>query len=217
MILDQDLIDRYQAALDGGDDDTVRDLATLIEDLEAEEDERLTRPGALRSAALWYAQQGIPVFPLLPRDKRPLLARAHRKGTPEYDTCQGECGRDGHGFYDATLDPGRIGAWWDRRPDANVGAPTGHAWDVIDVDPPNGYMSLAALRTEGLIPPTIGRTITDRRGIHLFIRPTGDGNATKVRPGIDYRGVGGYVALPPSIGPRGNRYAWTEPLANGRA
>jgi hypothetical protein len=229
VILDQDIIDKLQAALDRGDDDAVRDLTALVEDLEAEEDERLRRAGALRSAALWYASQGIAVFPLLPRDKRPLFGRAHRKGEPGYDTCHGECGRDGHGLYDATLDPVRIDRWWQQRPDANVGAPTGHHFDVIDIDPPHGYMSLAKLRDEGKIPPTIGRALTGRRGIHLFIRPTGDGNGAKVRPGVDYRGLGGYVALPPSISATGNRYAWTEPLgplplrpvclraANGRA
>ena len=35
-------------------------------------------------------------------------------------------------------------------------------------------------------------------------------------PGLDYRGRGGYVAIPPSVGPQQRRYAWiTRPALSG--
>jgi hypothetical protein len=58
---------------------------------------------------------------------------------------------------------------------------------------------------------------TPRGGRHLYVAPSGDGNAANFRPGLDYRGAGGYVVAPPSIGPNGKRYDWITPLALGVA
>jgi len=58
----------------------------------------------------------------------------------------------------------------------------------------------------------IGKVITPRCGDHLYVRASGDGNTSGLLPGIDYRGRGGYVVAPPSIGPNGVRYTWTRPI-----
>src|SRR5687768_7460876 len=81
---------------------------------------------------------GWPVFPLVPGGKLPLLRVAHRRGYP----CRGECGRDGHGFYDATADHSRILRWWTRYPTANIGLRTGIAFDVLDIDSPAAARAL---------------------------------------------------------------------------
>jgi len=66
-------------------------------------------------AALDYASRGMPVFPCNPLDKKPL--------TP-------------NGFKDATKDEAQVRAWWQKWPNAMIGAPTGPAsgmW-VVDTD-----------------------------------------------------------------------------------
>lgn len=143
----------------------------------------------LGPSALWYAKQGWAVFPLAPNGKQPLLSK--RDG--------------GNGLHDATTDLDQIRAWWQRYPEANIGLPTGHLFDVIDIDGPTGIESMHALEP-GALPDIHGKVGTPR-GFHLYVKNTGDGNRAGVRPGIDYRGQGGYVVGPPSqIDLR--RYAW---------
>lgn len=84
--------------------------------------------------ALQLAKLGIYVFPVLVTDdpenpykklKRPAIPYAHKEGDPLYKKCKGECGRFGHGFYDATLDPGVIQDFFERYPKARVGVYAG--------------------------------------------------------------------------------------------
>lgn len=195
-----------------GDEQEIAAFIAEMDARDAEREKRLTGPNILASTAEWYARQGIPVFPLAPGDKKPLLRNPHPAGSPERVTCRGECGKDGHGLHDATIDVEKVRAWWRASPQANIGVPTGatSGFDVVDVDGPDGFASLAELRDAGAIPPVIGKAWTPR-GRHLYIPATGDGNTTAVLPGIDYRGLGGYVAVPPSRRPEG-RYDWLEPL-----
>ena len=181
----------YLAALEHGDHAEADRLATLIEHKDNERRARLAAPGALAAAALWSAQQGIAVFPLRPHAKIPLT------GT--------------HGFKDASADPAAVAAWWAEHPDANIGAPTGLTFDVIDVDGPAGYRSLADLRERDLI-PTVYASVKTPRGTHLYMAVTGDGNTAGLRPGIDVRGLGGYVVVPPSVNGDGRYYSWSTPL-----
>jgi hypothetical protein len=153
---------------------------------------------SLAGAAVWYAERGHLVFPLRPGQKIP--------ATP-------------NGFKDASMNPDTIRNWWRAEPRYNIGLSTGHLFDVIDLDGPDGITSIAAIEDEGLLPTIIGRVLTpgDEReqrppGMHLLVRPTGDGCATKIRPGIDYRGIGGYVVAPPSL-INGVPYRWTQPMA----
>jgi hypothetical protein len=139
------------------------------------------------------------VFPLRPGEKIPLPGS--------------------RGFKDATTEHATVRGWWQRIPQANIGLPTGHGFDAIDIDGPAGYQSAADLREEGILPAVLlGKAYTPRGGRHLYVPPTGDGNATKFRPGLDYRGIGGYVVAPPSLHTEtGKRYDWIIPLAAGAA
>ena len=60
---------------------------------------------------------------------------------------------------------------------------------------------------------------TGRGGYHIYYQ-AGDkavrNSASKVVPGIDVRGDGGYVVLPPSKHESGNRYEWTTPTTTIR-
>lgn len=148
---------------------------------------------ALASSALWYAEQGWPVFPLVPGDKVPLTK---------------------HGLKDASTDPQQIESWWKRQPRANIGLPTGLAFDVIDVDATSGgFLSFAEwigdLRAAGYPAPDVKAVaFTGRNGRHLLLPATGRGNAAGLRPGIDYRGLGGYIVAPPSRLDNGGAYTW---------
>lgn len=190
-----DLDRQYLAAAERGDATEADRLAQL---LDAETDERaarLTAPGALLASALYYVSQGIAVFPLKPRAKTPATR---------------------NGFHDATADPRQVEEWWRASPTANIGAPTGRTFDVIDVDGVEGIASIAPMM-EMLRPTLLGTANTPRPGgIHLYVPvEPGRGNGAKVLPGCDYRGAGGYVVFPPSVTDdhgTGRRYVWLTPL-----
>ena len=161
---------------------------------------------AFLDAALDYASRGWPVFPIAPRGKLPVIPSAHGPAEP---ACAGECGRDGHGFYDATTDPDRIAEWWRRWPTANIGVRTGVLFDVVDIDGPEGLAALDAYRADR--PVTWGpEARTGGGGWHLFHLPTGAGNRAGVLTKVDFRGAGGYIVAPSSIHPSGRPYRWTE-------
>ena len=161
--------------------------------------DRAASPVLLR-AALAYARRGIPVFPCEARGKAPLTYS---------------------GFLDATTDPRRIEAWWRRWPGANVGIPTGERSGllVLDVDLRDGGPgSLAELERAGGPLPETARARTGGGGMHVFFQyPTGEvvrSSAGRLGPGLDVRGEGGYVVVPPSR-TRG-AYEWLDraPLAD---
>jgi hypothetical protein len=155
-------------------------------------------PPPVLQAALDYARSNIPVFPCNPIDKKPL--------TP-------------NGFKDATADEAQIREWWRKWPNAMIAAPTGSAcgmW-VTDLDldlvkKVDGMATLAQLIAQhGEMAKTL-MTITPRGGRHLIF--TWDSkieirnSAGKIGPGIDVRGEGGYVCLPPSRNADGGVYQW---------
>jgi hypothetical protein len=156
----------------------------------------------LARAALAYARRGMPVFPCEPLGKRPLT-------------------RDG--FWDASADIGVVERWWSRWPRANVGVPTGERSGllVLDVDPRDGGLKSLEELEEAFdtLPPTT-RARTGSGGEHVFFRYPDGGvrnSASWVGPGLDVRGEGGYVVVPPSR--TGGPYRWTErtPLAEAPA
>jgi hypothetical protein len=153
------------------------------------------------SAAYEYTKWRWPVFPLARHGKAPAIPKT----------------KGGKGFKDATTDSTRIEKWWDRHPDHNIGLATGHMFDVIDIDTKDsdgnpssaGVMSFMELLESGKIPECHGVAITASGGTHLFVKATGKGNYAGIRPGIDYRGLGGYVvAAPSTLGRPGRSYSW---------
>lgn len=168
---------------------------TRAEELTAREIEDLeTQPPQLHRTAVAYAKAGWPVFPLGVHSKKPAIPK--NKG--------------GNGLLDATTDYTRIDRWWKTHPHHNIGLATGRCFDVIDIDPRSGGVQsfLKLLNTQRL-PNIHGVAVTASGGMHLYVKPTRRGNHAGVRPGIDYRGLGGYVVAPPStLGPRGRSWAW---------
>lgn len=162
-------------------------------------------------AALTYAARGWPVFPT----HNPVTRPGHDTACScAHDDCGsiGKHPRTRDGLHAATTDPNQISGWWDRWPKAGVairtGTPSGLV--VIDIDPDHGgNHTLAALQTEhGQLPP--GRTIrTGSGGTHLYYRHPGHhlpNSASRLGPGIDTRGDGGYIIAPPSHHRTGGTY-----------
>ena len=137
---------------------------------------------SLTSAALALAASGLPVFPCN-SDKGPIIEGGFKKATRNPDVIREMFARDGA---------------------ALIGMPTGRVsgWVMIDVDPRHGG-DVWLNENHNAIPPT--RTHgTPRGGEHLAFRDPPDveirNSQGRIAPGIDVRGTGGYVVVPPSNG-----------------
>ncbi|MDX2962271.1 bifunctional DNA primase/polymerase [Streptomyces acidiscabies] len=164
--------------------------------------------------ALSAAERGLAVIPLS-RTKLPALRSPHRLDPPGTPPCHGECGRPGHGVYDATADPARIRALFAMAPWATgygiaCGLPP-HRLIGVDLDTKGDTDSTGALRELGLrhlftIPPTVV-VITPSGGRHLWLTGPPEvvvpNSAGRLAPGIDIRGAGGYLVGPGSRTERG--------------
>ena len=133
----------------------------------------------LKQAALDWAAAGFYVFPCIVAGKEPACLKGHNS---------------------ATRDTAKIEAWWDENPNYNIGVSphlSGH-W-VLDIDPQNkGDETLAELETiHGLLPETT-RIRTPRGGVHHWFSGECRSTTGSVGLGIDTKGRGGYVLVPPS-------------------
>jgi hypothetical protein len=114
----------------------------------------------------------------------------------------------------ASDDPAQITEWWTRWPEACIGLVTGSASGVyvVDVDQRHdGAARWQALeQRHGDVLTMVART--GGGGWHLFFRmpPFELRNSSRLGPGIDTRGDGGYVVLAPSTHESGRRYEWTQ-------
>lgn len=151
-------------------------------------------PTNMLAAALTYAEAGWSVVPMVPRGKQPLIPWVE--------------------FQERCATASEIRAWFKRWPTANIAVVTGAISGiiVIDIDPRHGgEAALLVLEGEvGPIPSTM-EAKTGGGGRHLYFAYPGRpvGNRVGLRPGIDLRGDGGIVVVPPSVHPSGSRYAWT--------
>jgi hypothetical protein len=142
---------------------------------------------SLLEIALNIAASGVPVFPCSAL-KRPSIGKD----------------KGGNGFHDASTDPDRIRELWQLAGPAAqlIGAPTGAAsgMDALDIDPRHGADDWRTANIHQLPETRVHATMSG--GEHWFFRHV-DGvrnGASKVAPGIDVRGSGGYVIMPPSTG-----------------
>lgn len=146
--------------------------------------------------ALYYARRGMQVFPV-DTHKHPLVKWAD----------------------EATRDEERIKAWWEKQfPGAGVGIATGARSGIVvlDIDVgKGGPESLMRLLVDWGQLPNTPETITGGGGRHIIFRHPGvdvRNSASKLGPGLDIRGDGGYIVAPPSMHESGNKYRW-EPGA----
>lgn len=146
---------------------------------------RAAGPRPVSVVARELAAAGVPVFPCLPGGKRPLTT---------------------HGFHDATTNLEQITAWWREHPEANLAVPTGASSGVVAVDvdvhgPVDGYRAFERAHRAGLVSGWQLLVTTPSGGMHAYFPaiPGGEQRSWQAaRTGIDFRGDGGYIVVPPS-------------------
>lgn len=139
-------------------------------------------------AALNYLSNGYSVIPLMPRSKKPLI--------------------DWKEYQSRRASESEVKEWFTKTKDANLGIVTGSVSgvSVVDLDGPEGIKSGAELKL------TSSCTSLTGRGKHLWYRNVeGLGNSVRAYPGIDIRGEGGFVVVPPSVHESGRRYRFLGP------
>ncbi len=137
-------------------------------------------------AALAYAARDWKVFPVA-RNKRPITE---------------------HGRNDATLDKAIIRGWFSTRLDALGAVATGEESGIVglDVDVRHNVHGPDSLEDLGVaLHPTTATAHTPSGGFHLIFKHPGPGLyiktiAGQLGPGLDVRGDGGSLTLPPGPG-----------------
>lgn len=131
-----------------------------------------------------------------------------------------------HGVRDATDDVEKVRSWWRLHPGANIGVATGSDLLAIDCDirgdedGTTNFLRLAGEQPEAL--PETACASTGGGGAHYFFGidqeiETGSKlrHQGKTIPGIDIRGEGFYVVVPPSRHASGGSYVWKNHLLDG--
>lgn len=167
-------------------------------------------PGVMLSHALAYLERGYPIFPVC----SPLMA-SHRHWN---GTTMATCPKDRRGKlplvkwkpYQMEL-PTEIDvrSWGAKWPAANIGMATGTLSGIVVLDCDSGEAKRQAMENGGLSEtPTV---FTGKPGgVHFWLAYPGHAvsNFAAKRPGLDFRGDGGYVLLPPSRHVSGATYRW---------
>ena len=154
----------------------------------------LTKNNTLLEAALGYAKLGWFIFPIKYKCKHPPLIKKWQ--------------------INASNNKEQIKEWWKQLPTANIGLACGKSRVVVvDLDERrDGVDNWKELCQKDSINDDTLTSITGGGGLHLFFKAPlnieiRSGN-DKLGDGIDIKAKGGYVLLPPSIHPSGNKYQW---------
>ena len=157
-------------------------------------------------AALSFAKMGIPVFPLhVPDNGGCSCLKSNCRHAGKHP-------RTRHGHKDASTDLAQIDEWFGKSILSNLAAITGPKSGilVLDVDGEAGALSLAELENKfGKLPPC--SFVKTGKGKHFYFRYPEVGiqnSVSKLGPGLDIRGAGGYIILPPSLHQNGSYYEW---------
>ena len=143
--------------------------------------------------ALEYVDSGWSVLPVKPEDKRPYMTNwlqyNHTRATRDMVT-----------------------NWFRNLSGAGIGLVTGKISNIVVLD----VESYCKIPIEELLKryPTQLYSRTGSGGWHLYFQyPTGVpkvGNRVGIFEGADLRADGGFIVLPPTVHPNGNRYEWVS-------
>jgi putative DNA primase/helicase len=137
------------------------------------------------------AKLGFRLMPILTKNKVPILKDWTNTASSDIET---------------------VRYWEERYPSCNWGVLTGGDFFVVDIDPKHGGQKSWDAIAENV--PTTVTVKTGTGGYHYYFEMPKDfsvGSTTnRIGKGIDTRGVGGQVIIPPSIHPSGNQYVWVH-------
>jgi hypothetical protein len=171
--------------------------------------ERHAEDRGMLERALEYVQLGYPVFPVC----------SPKMGTHQHG--RSSCNSPGkhplvswEPFQTRLPTINEVRSWWDRWPVANIGIPTGALSGVVVLDCDSGEARQLAMN-EGGVGETPAVWTGKPGGVHYWFRHPGEtvSNFARKRPGLDFRGDGGYVLVPPSRHLSGADYRWVEGTA----
>jgi hypothetical protein len=173
----------------------------------------------MRLAARAYARLGLPVLPLyhvLPDGACACRKQEHAPGGSDVGRA-GKHPRNKGGVPDASTHPQRVDSWWLRWPQAGIGIATGKGIDVIDIDSRVALQDIADLLSAERVPQALALARSGRsgdEGLHWVIPSVaGSRNQVGLLPAVDYRGLGGYVVVAPSLHRSLGRYAWLSDVS----
>jgi hypothetical protein len=142
---------------------------------------------------LRLAGRGFRLFPVQQKGKQPLISDWPHK---------------------ASFDLQTLSHWYQRFPGCNRGAATGKesGFFVLDVDGESGLAAISSLCEDHGYGWTETLAVRTARGGHLYFKWSEHAairnSAGKLDNGLDIRGEGGYVVVPPSEHETGCRYEW---------
>src|SRR5579864_4446708 len=133
-----------------------------------------------------YISLGWSLIPIKPRSKEPLIPWKE--------------------FQIRKASSVEIKEWFRKYQDCNFGVVTGNISRlvVVDLDGIKGITNGLELKLISSVTSLTGN------GKQLYYKWTEhiDNSASKIAPGVDIRGDGGFVVLPPSVHPNGKHYRW---------
>jgi hypothetical protein len=167
-------------------------------------------------------------------NQKPMLGYAQEylgMGYPVFPVCSPRMGRHDHGQKPCT-NPGKrplvswepyqsrlpsedeVRSWWSHWPTANIGMATGVRSGVVVLDCDSVEARQEALSAGGL-DKTPAVWTGKPGGVHFWLEHPIDEvrNFARRLPGLDFRGDGGYVLLPPSVHASGASYRWNANTA----
>lgn len=147
----------------------------------------------LLESAIKYSQKEWFVFPCREKPSEPFIdkrgrERILREKTPY--TCAG--------LKDATTEKEQILTWWAKYPNAMIGINCGMSnLFVLDVDTKHGKNGIDTFMNLGVDDSGALHSITPSGGLHIIFSGKGK-TTTSPLTGLDTRGEGGYIIVPPS-------------------
>lgn len=164
--------------------------------------------GSMLDQALEYLGQGYSIFPVCTPVPGTSRCLHHNPSVHSDPKSLGKVALvKWKPYQDERATPAVVRSWWGRWPEANIAMATGRASGVSVIDCDGELATREADRRGFDIGPA---SFTGRvGGRHLWFKHREDAPTifSKVG-GIDFRGQGGYVLLPPSLHYSGARYRW---------
>lgn len=160
--------------------------------------------------ALEYLQLGYPVFPVC----SPAMGQ-HKHGNAPCKNMGKRPLVAWEAFQTRLPTINEVRDWWNHWPAANIGMPTGKLSGIVVLDADSGDAKKLAME-QGGVDRTPAVFTGKPGGIHFWLAHPGEGvsNFARKRPGLDFRGDGGYVLVPPSLHASGARYRWVDGTAS---